>query len=421
MWKFFLPICFALFFFQNCQRNMFSVTNDPVSNVDHSSPSEPTVIDSASISSLSLLPNKDDSLPSYQNQKHISGFQFFSEYRANINDVSGNRVCDYPSLKSCRSETDGPSRGTGIWGPSGLNSKAKLHRMRFDFISNKYFSNKPGGHIAFGIRGDLTLNSNGDPTSVYGRGFVIGNLSAASPNISNPACQFRIAQIESFFGNNQIFPETCSDSIFLDGRLYSLELLVSSDGKIGYKVYDDQKKQIYSSLIKDPNNNLNPNFTGWFSGHVLDGRVTSPEGNWNYIIKDIILDESNTVNIEDEFRKLTISTFINQITVPNDSVARAFLDEVSIGDFTNSRTRVFGCAGPIYNAKNDCQNISNFRVMYIQTDTTQIIDETFKRVGSRIVIRHEILNNLPKDLYRLTLRLNPADTRSEIRFLIDSR
>lgn len=357
--------------------------------------------------------------------KEISGYVFSASYRANPHDASGVMVCEYPGNTNCKTDADGKSKGRMQVHNSGLDVSAPLHKLAFKFYSDGYFAKNREAHFAIGLRGSVT-HENGDPVAVNGRGFIIGQLGGDSRNAGNPACSRDIAQIETYSGDagrgnpgvpwNHIFSESCSDAIFKDGQWYGLELYVSSDRKIGYKVFDNNGALVYSHLLQDPYNYLNPNLSDWFMGHVFDTPVTSASGNWSITVKDITLSQSQEP-IETRFAA-PLMTFAHFGNVLQDgalvSLAEMTNESLVVGDFPSLRTRVFGCAGPVSAVDaGACSKAHEFRPIEFSGDGA------FRKVGNKLSVLDGPIYQFPNNLYKLILRINPqsADKQATVRVL----
>lgn len=355
------------------------------------------------------------------NQQGANGYVFYGEYRPS-GYSSGIKVCDYPGFANCRSDADGPAKGRAIWASSGLSPLSKVHRLRFEFQSNGYFSKNPGAHIAFGLRGRITKNAAGIPTAINGRGFLIGNVHGDPRNQDNPACGRRILQIESYFGDedarkpanygNDIFPASCTDSIFEDGKPYTVELYVSSSRQIGYKVFDSRNRLIHSYLMVDPTDFLDPNLDEWFVAHVFDTPVASSTGNWNFVVKNIVLSETEQA-VGNFFLAPLMSYFIDSYRVPDGSIGRIFEQNIAVGEFAAVRKRVFGCA--TLASRTACDRPEQFRPMDLATDAS------FTKAGSRQVFIASPWDAFPKERYKVVLRLNPESSFKQATILIDTR
>lgn len=361
----------------------------------------------------SLSSASDDNAGTEENIKKISGYIFSASYRSSASDLSGVMVCEYPGNTNCKTDADGKSKGRMQVHDSGLAVSAPLHKLAFKFYSDGYFAKNREAHFAIGLRGNVT-HENGDPVAVNGRGFIIGQLGGDSRNAGNPACSRDMAQIETYSGDagrgnpalpwNHIFSESCSDAIFKDGQWYTLELYVSSDRKIGYKVFDNNGALVYSHLLLDPYNYLNPNLSDWFMGHVFDTPVTSANGNWSIIVKDITLSQSNDP-IEKSFIT-PLMTFSHLGKALQDgavvSLAEMTNESLVVGDFPSLRTRVFGCAGPTSAVDaGACSKAHEFRVIDFSGDGA------FRKVGSKLSVLDGPIYQYPNNLYKLILRVNP--------------
>ena len=351
----------------------------------------------------------------------LKSYQFIGEYKSSSTDLSGIKICQFPSLTNCHSDADGKSKGRAFFENTPLNPSSNIHIMKFEFISNGYLSKNTSAHFAMGLRGRITLDANKDPISVNGRGFIVGYLGGAGYNTGNAACQIRHGEIETYHGDanlqdssipgNHLYPESCTDTIFEEGQLYKVEVYVSRDRKIGFKVFDANSKIIHSYLKQDPTNYIDPEFNQWFIGHVFDTPITSASGNWGLTIQNIQFAESN-LSIESYFlQKLAAFQLGNQLVADNTVYTLAEVKEkgLSIGDYSPFRTRVFGCANPtnLIDAGTSCQNPADFRIINFSGD------ESFEKVGTRLKIIGASVDPYPANTYKLLLRINPFDSQNQ--------
>lgn len=351
----------------------------------------------------------------------VRGYQFTGEFKPTAGDLSGIKICRYPSLTGCQTDADGKSKGRAFFENTPLNPGSNLHVMKFEFISNGFLGSNTSAHFAMGLRGRITTDANKDPIAINGRGFIIGHLGGHPNNAGNPACEIRHGQIETYHGDanladpaipgNYVFSESCTDTIFQDGQLYKIEVYVSRDRKIGFKVFDGNNKIIHSYLKQDPTNYINPEFNQWFIGHVFDTPIANIAGNWNLIIQNIQFAESNAA-IEGFFvQKIAAFQYGAQLVADNTvyQLADVKTNGLSLGDYAPARTRVFGCANPtnLVDAGTSCQNPVDFRVINFSGD------DSFQKVGSRLKIIPASLDSFPANTYKLLLRLNPFDSQNQ--------
>ncbi len=361
------------------------------------------------------------SLPSLKVAKTYPGFIFSANYRASESDLTGVTICDYPNKSNCKSDADGKSKGRSFTESSGLSANSNVHKISFDFYSNGYFANNRDAHLAIGLRGNITNDSNNQPIAVNGRGFIVGQLGGIPINAENPTCLNDMAQVETYHGDeyiknnaipgNHVFPKTCSDSLFVDYKWYHLESFVSADRKIGYKIFDENLKLIHSSLMQDPYNYISGNLTDWFVGHVFDTRIMNSSVSWSMTLKNIQLSESNAA-IEDFFIEPVLNFYLaNTVLADNSLVSLNDLGTkiLSIGEFGNLRTRIYGCAGPAINVDSGaCSNKSEFRVI------NRSSDGSFVSAGSRLNTLASSLDSYPSDIYKLVIRVNPDSDYKQI-------
>lgn len=353
----------------------------------------------------------------FTNTQEVSGYTFSAKYRSNPQDLSGMIVCEYPSGQGCLTDADGKSKGRMQLHETGLSASARVHKLSFEFISNGYFAKNRQAHFAIGLRGDVTKDAKGDPISVNGRGFIIGQLGLDDRNAGNAACSRDMAQIETYHGDvsmenksipaNHIFSSSCSDAIFKDDLQYRMELYVSIERKIGYKVFDQSGQLLFSHLMQDPTDYLNPNLTKWFMGHVFDSPVTSAAGNWSITVKNLILSESNDA-IENNFNEPLMSYYLAGNRLAENSLVtteQMSNDALSIGVFPELRWRVFGCANP-ESAVNSgtCSDAKDFREILMSGDGT------FRKDGAHLRFMESATGGYPSDVYKLILRTNPQSS-----------
>lgn len=351
------------------------------------------------------------------------GYIFYGEYGVNPSDKKGNKVCDFPSLNNCRT-----NEGAAVVVNSGLQSSAPLHMLTFDFQSNGYFKNNPIAHFAVGIRGNITRNASGKQVAINGRGFIVGTLGVEYHK-KNPACGTNMLEIESYHGDvgmndpaipyNHVFSDTCSDSILTDGNVYRMELYVSLDRKIGYKIFDAQSKLIHTKLMSDPYNYINPKLTDLFFGHVFDNDILSAAGNWNITISNVRVSESSS-RIEDFFRDKMLNFSLGNSIIANNSVVS--YEQVKnrglfVGSFPAARTRIFACANPASEVDSGraCNLAEGFRVVEFSQDAS------FVKLGSALKVQAEPLLNYLPNLYKLVFRTNPESSDDQVVIQIDSR
>lgn len=417
----------ALVSFQNCSKGGFNVIQESSTNtsgiagLDGSGAG--TSSDSGNGTSVSGGGSgaNNSTLPSLTVAKSYPGFVFSANYRSSETDLTGVKVCEYPNNTNCKTDADGKSKGRSFTESSGLNASSNVHKISFDFYSNGYFLNNRDAHLAIGIRGNITNDSNNQPIAVNGRGFIVGQLGGIPINAVNPTCINDMSQIETYHGDeyiknnatpgNHVFPTTCSDSLFVDYKWYHLESFVSADRKIGYKVFDENSKLIHSALMQDPYNYIGGNLTDWFVGHVFDTHIASTSVSWSMTLKNIQLAESNAA-IEDFFIEPVLSFYLaNAVLTDNSLVTVNDLNTkiLSIGEFSSLRTRIYGCAGPAVNVEaGACSNKSEFRVI------NRSSDGSFVSAGNRLNILPSSLDSYPSDIYKLVIRLNPDSDYKQI-------
>lgn len=416
--KFFVPIsvgaALMLIGFQNCApNNSFQL---PQSDLE---------------GTTSLL-SQDEAVKATAVLDDGTGFIFSGVYGVNPNDPTGNQVCDYagyPRKKNCRTNADGMSQGAAIVKTTRLSASASIHKVRMQFQSNGFLTKNPEAHMALGLRGRITKNAQGNPVAVNGRGMIIGHLGGDSRNKGNPTCANSMLQIESYSGDagqpnsgipaNQIFSETCTDSVFKEGQWYTLEMYVSRDRKIGFKVFDSSGELLDSSIYQDAYDYVDLNLTDFFVAHVFESNISSPSGNWNFIVKGITLSEVGG-SIESQFSRKPISLFLGSAVKANNyvvTVSNLNNPGVFIGNFSSSRRRVFGCANPKANVDSGavCNKASDFREISFSGDSS------FSFSNKKLKILAGPLANYPRDIYKLVIRTNPESAYNQVSVVVDNR
>ena len=397
-------------FFQNCSVNNSQLNKDilgleqQVSGVN--SPAGSSRAQPASSSANSAL----------------KSYAFVGEYRSSAADLSGIKICDYPSYANCKTDADGRSKGRSKFEAAPLSPSSNVQIMKFQFRSEGFLSNNLQSHFAMGLRGQITHDENQNPIGVNGRGFIIGYVGGRTENAGNQSCQTRHGQIESYYndigltqpalGQNKVFAESCTDTIFEEQQTYNIEVYVSLDRKIGYKIYNSNNELLHQYLVQDPTNHISLGLNEWFIGHVFDTPVTSAQGNWKLIIQNIDFLESQ-LNIEEYFNSsihgftLGDTALANGQGVSYEGVQNYFL---SLGDFSEQRTRVYGCANPVNSEA--CLSAANYRQIGFASD------ESFEKIGKRLRLKFESLAPYPAGTYELFIRLNPADSQNQYRVKI---
>jgi hypothetical protein len=418
----FLSLTLVAVVFQNCAGN-FSVEEFDSLNSTHVESQANS--ESSSEQERQQLPTTDDVENSELQKAVYEGFVFKSEYRNNPQDMSGILVCDFPSEKNCLSDAQGKSKGRMREANSNLDPSAKIHKISFDFYSSSYFSKNREAHFAIGLRGKITKDEKGDPIAVNGRGFIIGQLGSDSRNVGNLACQRDMGQIETYHGDagradssipgNHIFSESCTDSIFQDGRWYHIEVLVSRDRKIGFKVFDDQGGIVHKYLMQDPTSYIDLNLNDWFFGHVFDTSVKSSAGNWHLIVKNIILSQSNT-SIESNFENSLWSLNYSGKTLADNSLVQLSdlkSNSLSVGAVSPLRTRIYGCTASSKNfSLGACSRLEVFRVINMPED------QSFFLLNKMLYLKSDAFAAFPSDTYTVILRANPQSAFNQAMFRV---
>lgn len=401
-----------LFLFQNCSQAFKTDPNHQLEATDSLSSnsedeSEPISQANPSLNSPQVAP--------------LKSYIFKSEYRRNSRDLSGVKVCDYPTMLNCLSDSEGRSKGRSIVNRTPLNAASNVQIMKFEFISNSYFAKNTSAHLAIGLRGRITLDAANNPVGINGRGFIIGYVGGHPTNIGQVSCQTRHGQIETYHNDasakdssiygNHVFPESCTDSIFKDGVLYKVEVLVSRDRKIGYRISNENSKLLHSYLIQDPTNYIDLNLNDWFLAHVFDTPVTTSAGEWSFIIKNIQFSESN-ISIDRFFNQKVIQFQLGSQALNDNSLVT--LDQIrnqGLGSvsYTAERGQVYGCASPVsaIDAGVACRNAEGFRAIKLSSDPA------FVKIEDRLQVIPESFSAFPANTYKLILRLNPLDSQNQ--------
>ncbi len=404
--------------YQNCSDNGFKVfTENSVNSIN----SEPGPLPSAS-PTPTPPPGETPQPPTPPAPTVLTtGYVFSGEYRASPTDNTGTKICDYPSGANCHSDAEGKSKGAMVTAESKLSPKSPVQKISFEFMSNGFLANNRDAHFAIGLRGNTTRDSKNDPIAVNGRGFIIGQLGSDGRNAGNLACSNDMAQIETYHGDiylnnpanpaNHIFQDTCSDPLFVENRWYRMELYVSRDRKIGYKIYDGSSTLLHSVLMQDPYDYISLDLNDWFMGYVFNTRVTSPAQNWKLTLNNISFSESNS-NIESFFTEPLFSFYLGGIPIPDNTLVS--LDEITnktlgVGNFPSLRTRIYGCAGPAAAVDaGACQRVDEFRVI------NRAGDASFVSVGNKLNVIPSSLASYPSNTYKLVLRANPGNSFKQI-------
>lgn len=365
-----------------------------------------------------------DVIMSLESAIPAEGYIFRGKYGVNPLDPKGRQVCDYPALTNCRTK-----EGDAVSQTTGLQPSSRLHVMGFDFQSNGFFSNNPNAHFAVGLRGHLTRDANKTPVAINGRGFIVGTLGSDARNNSNPACGKNMIETESYHGDaglanpaipyNHVFSDTCTDAVIAEGAWYHLELYVSADRKIGFKVFDEQSRLLHSNLMQDPYSYLGSESNDLFFGHVFGEDVTSPTTSWDLIVKNVRFSQIDAP-IESYFQNTEMSFILGATALANNT---SLLSEQAknaglyVGPFAPARTRFFACANKLdrVDAGVSCLLAKDFRVVDFAGD------ESFTKAGASLRVLDGPLKDYPPDKYKLVIRLNPESSWNQATVQVDTR
>lgn len=373
-------------FFQNCNSSLSSQKNFKAA--------------SGLLGNFSMLNSKYLSSATNSESFYSSGrgFIFYGklDIAQNSADKTGAQICDYPSLTNCHTHADGLGRGASTAMRSGLDPSLNVHIATFQFYSDGFLTKNKNSHFALGIRGTYYLEK-----GVDGRGAILGNLWGIEKNQANPLCQGMMMQVESFFKINElagkgpgntVYPETCSGAIFQERTTYNMEIYVSRDNKIGYKVKDANGKLIIEKLIQDNYDLIDKNLTDAFIAHVFDIEIINRSDEWRLIIDKIHFSGSNSA-IENFFSQPVSSPV--SVSVAQPSVQNPASQAVSTkgpepirqvpsvvpfkavdGSYGNGAIvtrivqQIYGvgpdvkaCTNPMSQYNNACKNSSDFRLL----------------------------------------------------------
>lgn len=380
-------------FFQNCNSTLSSQKNFKVA--------------SGLLGNFSLLSSKystsNANLDSFYSSSR--GFIFYGKYdiAQNSADKTGAQICDYPSLKNCHTHAEGRGRGASTVMRSGVDPSLNVHVATFQFYSDGFLTKNKNSHFALGIRATYYLEK-----GVDGRGAILGNLWGIEKNQANPLCQGMMMQVESFFKINElagkgpgntVYPETCSGAIFQERTTYNMEVYVSRDNKIGYKVKDANGNLISEKLIQDSYDLIDRNLTDAFIAHVFDIEILNRSDEWRLIIDKINFSGSNSA-IENFFSRPVSPPVAVPVAQPASNPVPApapvpsqpapapatepsreapavvvpfKTEDQSVGNgaiVTRLIQKIYGvgpdvkaCTNPMSQYNNACQNISDFRFL----------------------------------------------------------
>jgi len=193
-------------------------------------------------------------------------------------------------------------------------SKAKFHRMSFEFTPTNYLKLNPNGYFMLGLRGSWELDKDKEKakanmSDANGRGVIFGNIANLKENEGKTKCRDGAMEIKSFSKaamdlgvatrKEMLFTDSCSDGLIKDGQTYKVEVDVLKSRHIFYRLYNSSGALIFRSYVQDPENSrIDGQLTGWFLGHVYDvlsdnqdndndGKVDNETANWTLTIKNL--------------------------------------------------------------------------------------------------------------------------------------
>ncbi len=193
-------------------------------------------------------------------------------------------------------------------------SRAKFHRMSFEFTSTNYLKLNPSGYFMLGLRGSWELDKNKEKAKANiadanGRGVIFGNIANLKENDGKTKCSNGALEIKSYSKaaldlgiasrKEMLFTDSCSDGLIKDGQTYKVEVDVFKSRHIFYRLYNSAGALIFRTYVLDPENSrIDPLLTGWFIGHVFDvlsdnqdndndGKVDNETANWTMAVKDL--------------------------------------------------------------------------------------------------------------------------------------
>jgi hypothetical protein len=348
---------------------------------------------------------------------------------------SGNVVCSYPS-NFCKTDADESTGGARITGNIPNSANSFIHYMKFRFYSDGYFTNNPDGHIAFGLRGQVTRveDVGANNAGADGRGMIFGHIGAGySYNKNNPTCVDRMVEAETWFRTayntkqyndaSLIIPSTCSDTILEDYKWFTVELEVTTSQYIIIKIYNSDNQLIFQNYYNDQPNHLDPNLTGWFIGHVFE----TANKVWSVRLENFevgqVIDTDIFYPIKDFTPALKYSTRFGDVNSSNANDFSIVLDksvpsQIKINNLFN-RTRVFGCisirAGKVGADSVDCRNAANYREMNLKTES----DWTY--ANNSLSLNESFLKSIPAGFYSSYTRENPQDETTQISLSFELR
>lgn len=113
--------------------------------------------------------------------------------------------------------------------PRRMPAGATRYGVRFRMISSNYFSTDNAGHFAFILRGGVSHDPQTGAPTLFGRGFILGNVSelSARGNGIGPAPKLNRAAIETWHpGEGAVFGETTSSPELENGIEYSVSCMI---------------------------------------------------------------------------------------------------------------------------------------------------------------------------------------------------
>lgn len=409
-----LMTLFTGFLIQGCNAH----TLQPKATIQSPHSQSSNKVRNVSNSLVTKLSNEPTAKPGASYYSNAKGFILSGKSSlVSSENPKGNEVCDYPSKSSCvYTETAYRGKGASRILHTNLNPDANIHIVKFKFFSDKYFEYNPSAHFALALRGKSYFNNENSAIGHDGRGIIIGNIS--SRNMGNPACDPTILQIETFSASNMlfrgrpegnaVFPETCSTKIFNDGVWYTIEVYVSLDLKIGYKIKDSLGQLIVKQMIKDPTDFIDRSLNDFMIAHVFD-EVPTVGRNWSIIVDQISFSESNQ-SFEAYFGVPAVSFYLgNQKLKSGEKISMAQIKSqgLFIGPFHSLINNVYGC----FSNESLCETFEQYKNLFSHS--------TFDKTGEKLKLNLEAIKQMPKDVHTLKVRTNPMASWDQVTVLLD--
>lgn len=172
-------------------------------------------------------------------------------------------------------------------------------QLRFEFLSQNYFSSANIGHFTIGIRGEALLDANNDgQTDLQGRGIIIGNVSAMSPygTRCGPTPLTNTIAIESYrAGGNCVYGSQTAGPSLMDGVRYRITIRSENSSAgikaeyISYLLERQDGGQWSPLLVKriadDYVASVSPDLGSWWIAEVFsqhDWQVDLTNVEWGY-------------------------------------------------------------------------------------------------------------------------------------------